>query len=224
MAVVLDAIVGGNSTNGANISLSVSGNSNRAIVVLASQNSTGATAPTGTYNGSTISRIAEYTGTGREASFFLMKEADGIPTVGSYNLVLSGWDFGFGYIAFLLSGVDQTTPNDTPTNISGTATATGTVSETTQTGDMVLDYIVVHANSETISALDGQSNVTTGVTTGLGFTNRGATNTGAATAGTSWSWTTSTDYRHVTININAAAVAATSGGRLLMLGVGGAGS
>lgn len=214
------ACASGNTTNGSNISITVTGNANRLVVFFASQNSTGLTAPTATFNAVAMTRVNEFSTTGRTTSWFIIKEAD-LPAAGTYNLVSSGWDFGFGYIAFCLSGVDQTTPNDTATNVTNTATATGSVTETTQTGDLVLDYIVVHANSETISALDGQSNVTTGVTTGLAFTNRLATNTGSSTAGTSWSWTTNIDYRHVTVNINGAPVTAGTP-RLLLLGVGGA--
>jgi hypothetical protein len=132
------------------------------------------------------------------------------PDTGTHDIEiidLAGGENQIGMVCSL-TGVDQTTPEDTPVE-SGTdsgvsTTTTGAINSAS--GDLILD--VVHVNSDFSASLAPTTGSvpTNGLRgAGLGSTLACSTEAGAVSVTKTWTWASNNSYAHVVLNLNAAA-------------------
>ncbi|HJT91850.1 MAG TPA: hypothetical protein VJ777_07895 [Mycobacterium sp.] len=148
------------------------------------------------------------------------------PATGANNIVVS-WTDGNREpycIASSYTGVDQSTPYDTPpapTDAGGTSTS---LNVTSATNDMVVDYAVMSVGVTTLTVTaGGQTELQQQVGNAAPGNAMGSSyKAGATTTTMSWSWSGFSSYNQWGINLNAAGAppASTCTGGMLTMGAG----
>lgn len=163
--------------------------------------------PSVTYNSVSMTPISEITTNRYVAVFRLVNPATGSNTVSVTGLPGGGDEAAF---AVSFTGVNQSDPDDTPVTENGSATAEPTNSNsidvTSETGDMVLDFM--HLNATTfanISAGGSQTIPTNGSVDDASSEHLTSYAAGASTVTMTWNWNNNAVYAQYALNINAAA-------------------
>lgn len=180
--------------------------SNRALYVACTLPNGGAdiTTATATYNSVSMTAISTQTATRQIRVFRLVA-----PATGANNIAVSwtGSD-DLRCIAESYTGVDQTTPEDTPVAIDGSSGGTSSTGDVTSTsGNIVMDVIVAGGGVTGLTV--GASQTEIGQYIGAGGAGTSAIGasyeSGATTTTMSWSWTGFVSYWGFAWDINAAA-------------------
>lgn len=199
MAVALDttsAVTG--TTTSLTVSHTTSG-SDRVMYVGVLIDSGSAFEPSVTYNGVSLTKIVEVE-TSRYIGLFRLIA----PDTGAHDVVVSSLPGGGAQavVARTFTGVDQTTPEDTPVTSNGTgASVTNDVASAID--DLVADLFQCNNTSNALTVGAGQTEQANAENTG--HTYGASTEPGAGTVTMSWSWSNSVTFAHVAWNINAAA-------------------
>jgi hypothetical protein len=195
MAIAFDA-ASSDRTDGATsltFSHTCTGSDRLLIVALCVQS--GASSPTATYNGTSMTLVDSITSTWVHTYMFRLIA----PTTGANNVALSwtGSDAAIG-LATSYTGVDQTTPLGTSATASGTSTAV-TVDVSSASGELVVDAVAYDQNcgGQTITVGASQTerlNILTvsacGITAGMSTESGAGATTMSWTGSDSQNWTT----------------------------------
>ena len=158
------------------------------------------------WNGTAMTNIGSVLGSAANQTLVLYRLVN--PEVGTFNVVIvphvsAGPNDLKGAVIRSYSGVDQTTPDDTPVTDAGSDTSVSSV-VSSATGDLVIDAACINGNP-TITPGGSQTqraNVNQG---GAGGTMHGASEqAGGASITMSWSWTGARRTAQVAVNVNAA--------------------
>lgn len=196
--------VTGNSTTDSSVSVQCGTGSNRVLLGWLAVRSGTPTISAWTYNSVGLTSVTSVTHGGNGLKLWLYRL--NAPTTSSNTLAVtisSATDHILGGMCF--SGVDQTTPLDTPvTSQADTDTASDNVSSAT--GDLVANTYATSEDATSLVTGSGQTQrfIQTNVA-GVNLDAEGTTEPGAATVTMSGSWTTTSLMTHIAVNINAAA-------------------
>ena len=176
--------------------------------------------PAATYNSVSMTLLQERVANAYYIALFRLVN----PATGANTLAVTGLPGGGqeAVIAVSFSGVDQTTPDDTPVYSDSGAASSVSDNVSSATGNMVLDGVSVQGNRAITQGAD-QTIPTNGLVDQTQMETAVSYESGAATNTMSWSWTGNARVGHIAVDINAAAsssvIGSVIGGKLIGRGV-----
>lgn len=210
MAVAFDAASNGGG-NGTSITVShTCTGTDLCLVVFAAVDAASDFGPAASYDGVSMGALVTEVTTGRYQAVFVLAN----PSTGTHDIVVSSLPGGGRQhvLAASFTGVDQSTPNDTPVTASSAAGANTTATVSSATGDMVVDGVAV--NLSTAPTADAsQTTPANGTLDNAAMSGAISYEAGAASVAMDWTHV-ATAVSQIALNLNAAAA---GGGSILPL-------